>query len=681
MGNRLCLRKNRKHSGTRSFIVLCIISLFAAGPATAQPPAKQVTAADFIIPPGIDSADGAVVLADIGGTDVTGNNAGSFSLRYQRYTRILITGTAGYDAATVSLPLYTSKNGKEELKDLVAIAYNKEGDIITETKLDAKRNVFTEKIDANHKLLKFALPGVKTGTVIEWKYSIISDFLFNPQPWEFQGKYPVQWSEYSFQVPSFFEYVSVPYGKQDYFISSSKDAIKSFRVEIPTDDVLLKDRTDAVTVSAGVATFRWVMKNLPGIKEEPYTSCVENFYSRLEFQLAAMSEPFPAKRVLNTWPQAAKELLSNESFGAMLGEDNSVFAETINKIITQQDGEQARIEKITAWVRNQLSCTKRSALLLSKPLSEVLRNKSGSAAEINMLLVKLLRTAGLSAEPVILSLRSHGYTHEQYPIMEKFNYVVCRTIPVSTPVYVDASAPEISFGHLPADCYNGQARLVDESGAAIPFSADSLLERKQTSIFAAFDSGAYRYSIQQTPGYYEAAEMRAKAAKEGEGVLRAAWEQGLEAGTRMVSFAATGLKSIDQPLVVKAACDQQPSADDILYIDPLFGQRIRQNPFRAAARTYPVEMPWREDNLLTAELDIPAGYKLEELPKPVLIRLNERNDISFEYRISESNGHISLRMQLLVNRTYFAPSDYNLLREFYNQVVKKQAELIVCKKK
>ncbi|KXK24906.1 MAG: hypothetical protein UZ12_BCD005001772 [Bacteroidetes bacterium OLB12] len=50
------------------------------------------------------------------------------------------------------------------------------------------------------------------------------------------------------------------------------------------------------------------------------------------------------------------------------------------------------------------------------------------------------------------------------------------------------------------------------------------------------------------------------------------------------------------------------------------------------------------------------------------------------YNISYSNGAIILTSIFAINRTLFNQADYAVLREFYNQVVAKQAEQIVLKK-
>ena len=80
-------------------------------------------------------------------------------------------------------------------------------------------------------------------------------------------------------------------------------------------------------------------------------------------------------------------------------------------------------------------------------------------------------------------------------------------------------------------------------------------------------------------------------------------------------------------------------------------------------------------------MEVPKGYEVDELPKEVVVRLNENNDGIFEYRISEVNSIISLRSRLRISHTFFLPDEYPTLREFFNLVVKKHSEQIVFKKK
>ena len=113
----------------------------------------------------------------------------------------------------------------------------------------------------------------------------------------------------------------------------------------------------------------------------------------------------------------------------------------------------------------------------------------------------------------------------------------------------------------------------------------------------------------------------------------------------------------------------------------MFGEAWKENPFKAAERMYPVEMPYTIDETYLLRLDIPAGYVIDELPKQIMVKLNENDDGFFEYRLSESNGAISLRSRIKLKRAFFQPDEYEMLREFFNLVVKKHGEQIVFKKK
>ncbi|HKB43797.1 MAG TPA: DUF3858 domain-containing protein, partial [Chitinophagaceae bacterium] len=121
--------------------------------------------------------------------------------------------------------------------------------------------------------------------------------------------------------------------------------------------------------------------------------------------------------------------------------------------------------------------------------------------------------------------------------------------------------------------------------------------------------------------------------------------------------------------------------EDIMYINPMFGEGYKKNPFKSAERFYPVEMPYTMDETYIFNMIIPEGYVLDELPQSIIIKLNEEGDGRFEYRISEAEGTISMRSRIELKRTYYAPDEYEMLREFFDLIVKKHNEQIVLKKK
>lgn len=626
----------------------------------------------------LDTSATAVVIADIGSTEMIGNMKGGFSLEFKNYRRAHILNKNGYDIANVEIPLYTDGNAEEEIKSLKAVTYNLENGKVVETKLETKSAVFKDKIDNHRTIRKFTFPNIKEGSIIEYEYKIESDFTFNLQPWDFQGEYPCLWSEYNVSMPEFYYYVTLMQGYQPFYIQDRKDRRETFTVT----DNNTAGASDRSNFTAGITDFRWVMKGVPAMKEESYTSTINNHLSRIQFQLAEYRYPFTPKNVMGTWQQACTDLLKHEDFGYSLNRDNGWLNDVMDYAIRGAKTDVDKARNIFTYVRDNMTCTNYNRIFLENSLKTVLKARNGNEAEINLLLTAMLLKADLKAEPVMLSTRSHGYTYALYPLMDRFNYVITRVVIDGKDYYLDASKPRMGFGKLSYESYNGHARIINENATPVDFNADSLLEGKITSVFIINDDkGNLTGSMQQTPGYYESYSLRNRIKDKGQEQLFNDIKKAFNAEIEIAEPSIDSLDKYDQPLGIRYKFNFKSDNEDIIYFNPMFGEAWKENPFKAAQRTYPVEMPYTMDETYLLRLDIPEGYVVDELPKQIMVKLNEDDDGFFEYRLSESNGSISLRSRIRIKRSFFMPEEYEYLREFFNLVVKKHSEQIVFKKK
>jgi hypothetical protein len=69
----------------------------------------------------VDSTAEAVVIADIGSSEIEGNNKGWFSLVYKHYKRVHILNKNAFDMANVSIRLFSNGTDEEELDKLKAV--------------------------------------------------------------------------------------------------------------------------------------------------------------------------------------------------------------------------------------------------------------------------------------------------------------------------------------------------------------------------------------------------------------------------------------------------------------------------------------------------------------------------------------------------------------------------------
>jgi hypothetical protein len=626
----------------------------------------------------IDSNANAIVLAEIGSTEIVGNSKNSFSLEFKHFKRVHILNKAAYDEANVEIPLFTNGEAEEELVNLKAVTYNLENGKVVETKLE-KSAIFKEKKTKNWIYKKFAFPNIKEGCIIEYEYKVSSDFLFNLQPWEFQSEYPRLWSEYNLSLPEFLGYVFLSQGYQSYFIKDQKQRNEEYRVS--------ENRTAGATeqyepLKSNVTDYRWVMKNVPALKEESYTSTIENHTAKIEFQLSDIRFPLTPRVIMGSWPKLTEDLLKEESFGLLINRDNGWLSDIIKPLVNGAANDLEKAKLIYAYVRDNYKCTDHSELEMSQTLRNIVKSKNGTVSEINLLLTAMLKYADIKADPVILSTRSHGYTFSMYPLLKKFNYVVCQLNIGDKVYYLDATHPRLGFGRLDAECYNGHARVVNEAATPIEFNTDSLLERKMTSVFIANDDkGNMIGSMQQTPGYYESYRLRNKIKEKGKEqfIKDLGKDYGMEVEIKDPHI--DSLEKLEENLGIKYDFVLKPEKTDIIYLNPMLGEGHKENPFKSAQRLYPVEMPFTMDEIYLFSMQVPDGYVVDELPKQVVVKYNEQGDGQFEYRITESGNTISMRSRITLKRSYFTPDEYETLREFFNLIVKKHSEQIVFKKK
>jgi len=626
----------------------------------------------------IDSNAAAVVIADIGHSSITGNNKGWFSIEFKHFKRVHILNKGGYDLADVQIPLYINGRDEEQLQSLKAYTYNLENGKVVETRLDNKTALFQDKLSKNHLVKKFTFPAIKEGCIIEYEYTVQSDFIFNLQPWEFQGAYPRLWSEYNVSIPEFLYYVFLSQGLQYDLTRTTKNKQESFRVI----DAGGTGASETYRFDANVTDYRLVMRNIPALKEENFTSTIDNHIAKIDFQLAEYRQPLMSKNILGSWTDMTKELLQREDFGSQISKDNGWLSD---ELVTAMNGAKTEMDKaknIFQYVQNNFTCTNYNRLYTDGPLRNTLKTKKGSEVEINLLLIAMLRKAGLSADPLMLSTKSHGYVLSVYPIMEKFNYVVCRTLIDGKTIYLDASRPTLGFGRLGWDCYNGHARVINLDATPVDLSADSLKNAKVTSlILFSNDKGEIAGKMEQIPGYYESYSLRSRIKEKGTEELFKDIKKDFGAEVALTNTRIDSLDKYDQPLQLNYDVALNLEKQDIIYLNPMFGEGYKENPFKSATRAYPVEMPYAFDETYVLTLDVPPGYEVDELPKAIKVNLDEEGTSFFEYIIGNSKGTISFRSRIKLSRTYFLPEEYEILREFFNLVVSKQSEQIVFKKK
>ncbi|MBS1932608.1 MAG: DUF3857 domain-containing protein [Bacteroidetes bacterium] len=642
----------------------------------------KISATDFNLPKStaIDSNSNAVIIADIGNTSFVGNKKGWLSYVFKRRKRIKIINKKAFDAATVKVMLYKDENAEEKLEGIQASTYNLVNGSVIESKLD-KKDIFEDRHDKNHIENKFTLPAVKEGSIIEYTYTITSDFYFNIPEWEFQNiDYPCLWSQYEITIPNLLIYVFLRQGIHPFFIDKSSEGRANYSIRDKREEGL-STTEQSYSVTALTYSHTWVMKDVEAFNVENFITTPYNYNDKIEFQLSQTYNGETTRDVKNNWANATSELLQQSDFGAPLQQSTGEFDDIIKNAIGNETDDLEKAKKIYYYVRDNFTCNNFYNKYILTTLHDVVKKRSGSVGEINILLATLLRNAKIHADPVLLSTTEFGFNSPSYPIMDRLNYVICRVKIWDKVYFLDAATPMLGFGKLAENCYNGHARIIcDIDSGSVYLYADSIKEAKFTSVFIVNDekeNGKMDGSFESTPGYFESTKIREKGEPDYFKNLRQQYDNDI----KIENTSIDSIKEYELPVKVRYDFSyKNRTDDDLIYFSPVIYEGIMKNPFTAAERKYPVEMNYPIDETYILNADVPKGYTVDDIPKSVKITYNDTEGF-FEYLIQQGDGRIMLRSHIKLNKARFSADDYNSLRDFFAYVVKKQSEQIVFKKK
>jgi len=633
-----------------------------------------------------DSAAPAVVLYDYGSTRFRLKGS-SFQLESERVTRIKILKKAGYEVATVEIPLYHRESNEEKIVGLRGFTYNEVGGKIEKVKLETGQ-AFTEERTKNLKVRKFTLPGVREGAVIEYAYTVTSDFLFNFQDWTFQREIPTRWSEFKAEIPEYFDYKMLMQGYVPLALQTqaTTQAQYTLHTEASIEPGVRggREASSNETFMAQATNYHWAMQNVPALRDEPYMTTTRDYVARINFELAGQRMPGGAyQNVAGSWEKINADLLASSEFGGQLGRLSFLDA-TLKALVAQYPDPAARAAAVRELVMKSVKYDGTNRYSASGSLKKSYELHRGTSADVNLLLIAALRQAGLAAQPVLLSTRSHGRVNQAFPLLEQFNYVI-GVLPLADKqeLLLDATEPLLPCGVLPTRCLNQTGRLVadKEAGRWVNLLPSQRHNHYQEIKLTLDEQGNLTGKVHEEHAGYAGAAVREKLQQLGEKKYltelarhHPSWE--------FPAYTFGEVAEVSKPLSINYEVRQPastPGTAKELYVSPLAAFGESQNPFHHAERTYPVDFGAANQDVIILTLTLPTGYTAE-LPKPAAISLPEQGGRYLYSASSPTPGTVQLVSRLSLDKPLYGAEEYASLREFYRLALAKQAEALVIKK-
>ena len=411
---------------------------------------------------------------------------------------------------------------------------------------------------------------------------------------------------------------------------------------------------------------------------EPYAGNIQNYRGGMEFELSGTRFPnTPYKNMATSWEEVSKEIFESNSFGEQLSK-SSYYKDDIKTILNATKTSNEKITAIFNFVKSKITWNGYYNKYTEKGVKKAYKEGVGNTAEINLMLTSMLRYAGLTANPVLVSTKSNGIPI--FPTRQGFNYVIAKVnFMDGKSVLLDAtdkfSVPNI----LPLHCLNWQGREIRKNGVSntVPLIPDNQTQELNQLNFVIDSDLSIIGNYRKTYDRHNALIFRSNNENKKEDEIINELENNYN--IEIISFKDKNRSDLSKKPTRSFKFTSEDFIEEIgnkIYFNPMIFLTKRKNPFKTEERNYPIDflIPWQEK--FSATIKIPENYSIESAPSSIAIGLPENIGV-FKYRILYEKDKIRAECLLQMNQHAIPPTYYKTTKSFYKQIIEKEMEKIV----
>jgi hypothetical protein len=618
-----------------------------------------------------DTTAHAVVLKEFGKTWIS--TAPHTPLVFEYHTKIKILDEQAFDQGNITIPIYKIDESRyEEVSDIKAITcYKDENGNMHTVELSADK-IFHVKQNRYWDAVRFAIPGLHKGCIIEYKYHLESPLVQNFRKWMFQAYIPKMYSEYETHVPAVYNYnVSLrgPYQLTKTLSKLEKDCFTPSGTSLRCD----------------CSQITYIMSDIPAFVPETDMTSPKNFMSAIYFELKDYYNMLTDSRVkvAQEWTDIDGVLKNLEGFGGQL-KKNAWLKDRLKTITDDKTDDLSKAKAVYNYIQKTFRFNGLNGFVSNDGIKKSLENGIGGIGDINLTLIAALNTIGIHTEAVLLSTRENGVVNKLYPVLNDFNYVVAKANIGDQAYLLDASDLFLPFGLLPLKCINDQGRVIsmDKPSYWINLTASQKKTRAFTIDLTLQDDGKVKGSMTINSFGYEAYDKRKEIKKFNS---LGAYIQNLDShlnGIKVVRGNTVNMDNLDQPFIERYEIELNSSINisaDQMRFNPFFIDAVPENPFKLQDRTYPVDRGAEFDDRFKLTLHIPKQFAVKSLPQNISLKM-PLDDGRFltDYKINDDGFSVTHVTQF--TKAVYLPVEYPDLKEIFNKIIQAQNAEIILKR-
>ncbi|MEQ8577711.1 MAG: DUF3857 domain-containing protein [Balneola sp.] len=612
-----------------------------------------------------DSTADAVVLFDVGEVYVTEK----LEVNYERHIRIKILTDKGLDAGDISIS-FRDDFPEQEIKGIKAESqYIDENGKVIKTKV-GRRDRFENKISDTWKEVKFTIPGLRKGSVLEYRYEMKSESAIDIPDWYFQKQYPVIWSEYTLSIPEWFDYLTYTRGYHPFYVNE----------EEPYNEIANNSWGGGFGYSG--TKYHYIMKDVPAIEAEPFMKAKVDYLAQIRFQLASYKFPTSAREsVLNSWATVLEAINDSDNYGKRL-KSSSLLKEKTNDAIEGTETELDKMIAIYDHVSSVMDWNEDHRFYIEEDLDKIYKKGTGNGSEINLILTQMLKEAGINAKPVAISTTNNGEIIGIYPLDNQFNHTITKVV-IDDKVYLlDAKNEKRPYTLLPSSAINGKGFVINENNKIEWIDLKNNSDNRLVNFVnvSINEDGEITGNL-QSKNYGYLGYLYKEILSQKDSVMSKEVEE-------VVFTNADNLKidsvHVDEETVNEFSYSvdfrlETDNSENVIYLNPMLIEAITENPFKKKTRTYPIDYDYTFNKRVIINFEIPEGWEIAEYPESRGYKLT-KNAGGYVRLVQVSGNKLTVRYDYIISRKRLLPTEYDELRFMYDGIVKDNTERVVIKK-
>ncbi len=611
------------------------------------------------------------------------NQTTGFTLITDVHERIKIYNKDGFNWANQEVISFKNASTREKVAGLKASTYNINNGKIKEEKLK-KNGIFEEETSKYQSRTKFAMPAVTEGSVVEFQYSLRSPFVTAIDDIPLQYTIPINRLEVSVKIPEFLGYKKHLNLKSplDFPMQESKRKFSYNTSEVVKDifmgQVSSTIERGKIEYLENITTLKKDM--IPGLKEETHIDFLSNYAAMLSWELQYTKFPNSIPESFSTtWEAVAKSIYKDGGYDKELSRSN-YFAKDIDKLLAGETNPVIKAQKIYYFLKAKVKWNSYLGFEAENGSAKAYKDGVGNVGDINLMLTAMLKYANLDASPVLVSTQNNGIPI--FPTRKGFNYVIS-ALELPTGFYLlDATDENAAFGELPVRARNWNGRIIRnvESSDWV-----TLMPREQSKMNTILNieieekalKGKFMNSIS---GLY------AKTYRDNfKNANSDSYIQYLERNKGDIAISDLLIENqtiLGEDIKETYAFELNNGVEVInekLYLKPMLFIAELENPFKANDRQYPIFFDYPSIQSSTINIMVPEGYEVESLPESSIMELKSTAG-SFKFVVLDNGKFVRIRSILDFKEIVYSPEDYQILNEFYSNIIEKHSEAIVLRK-